>query len=464
MKKAILHIIKKNICLVLFPLLFLGCEDFLEVDEPFGQLNDTEVFEDQTTATAAVTTLYAKLRDEVLLTGRLEGMSVLLGIYTDEMDFYGFGGDPMASFYQHQIFPDDFVVESIWNAAYSLIYSSNAALEGIAGSTSLNEETKEQLRGEVLFIRSVTYFYLVNLFGDLPYATSTNYEENSRLSRLPTSAVYENIVNDLKEAKSLLGADYVQGERIRANKPVVSALLSRVYLYTEQWDLAESETREIINNVSMYSLELEVTNVFLKESTSAILQFKPKNEGENTQEAISYYFESGPPPLISLNSRLIENMEPNDLRREHWIGEVTNGNQTWYYPNKYKYRGNTGSSMEYSIVFRLAEQYLIRAEARARLGNLSGALEDLNSIRNRTGLMASEATTQSGILKAIFTERYHELFSEFGHRWFDMKRLGLANEILAPIKSGWKPTDVLLPIPENELLMNPNLNPQNPGY
>src|SRR5690606_17341969 len=158
-------------------------------------------------------------------------------------------------------------------------------------------------------------------------------------------------------------------------------------------------TREIINNVPMYTLELEVTNVFLKESTSAILQFKPKNEGENTQEAISYIFESGPPPLISLNSRLIENMEPDDLRREHWIGEVTDGNQTWYYPNKYKYRGNTGSSMEYSIVFRLAEQYLIRAEARARLGNLSGALEDLNSIRNRAGLMASEATTQSGILK-----------------------------------------------------------------
>src|SRR5690606_2955127 len=132
----------------------------------FGQLNDTEVFEDQTTATAAVTTLYAKLRDEVLLTGRLEGMSVLMGIYADEMDFYGFGGDPMSSFYQHQIFPDDFVVEeSIWNAVYSLIYSANAALEGIAGSTSLNEETKEQLRGEVLFIKSLAYFYLVNLFG-----------------------------------------------------------------------------------------------------------------------------------------------------------------------------------------------------------------------------------------------------------------------------------------------------------
>jgi hypothetical protein len=78
--------------------------------------------------------------------------------------------------------------------------------------------------------------------------------------------------------------------------------------------------------------------------------------------------------------------------------------------------------------------------------------------------MDSEATTESGILNAISTERYHELFSEFGHRWFDIKRLGLANEILAPIKPGWKPTDVLLPIPENELLMNPKLEPQNPGY
>lgn len=464
MKKAINFRIKKYFYLLFCPLLLLGCEDFLEVDEPFGQLDTPLVFEDETTATAAVTTLYGKLRDEVILTGKPEGLSALMGVYSDEMNYYGFGGEPMDSFYQHQVFSDDVLVENLWNQSYALIYMCNAVLEGLETSNTLSMESKTQLKGEALFIRALTYFYLVNLYGDIPYAIKTNYEENSILSRMPASQVYENIVIDLNESKALLGTNYISGERTRVNSMGVSALLARIYLYTEQWNAAEMEASAVINNTSLYNLEAEVSNEFLKESTSAILQFKPKTEGENTLEASTFIFISGPPPLVSLEPQLIEGMEADDQRREQWIGEVTDGSQTWYYPNKYQYNTNTGTSMEYSIVFRLSEQYLIRAEAQARLGNLSGALEDLNSIRNRAGLINAVATSQNEILKAIFQERYHELFSEFGHRWFDLKRLGLANEILVPIKPGWKPTDVLLPIPENELMMNPNLNPQNPGY
>lgn len=464
MKQAIYSSIKKYFHLILCPLLFMGCEDFLEVEEPFGQVNSAEVFEDETTATAAVTTLYGKMRDEVLLSGNIEGLSALMGVYSDEMEFYGVGGAPMDSFYHHQVFSDDFMVENLWNQSYALIYMANAALEGLKDSNTLNTEIKEQLRGEVLFIRALTYFYLVNLFGDIPFATSTNYEENRILSRMPVSEVYEHITMDLIEAKTLLGTNYISGERTRANSSAVSALLSRIYLYTEQWNAAEMEAGAVINNTSLYNLEAEVANEFLKESTSAILQFKPKTEGGNTEEAITFIFESGPPPLVSLNPQLIEGMEAGDKRQEQWIGEVTDGDATWYYPNKYQYNTNTGTSMEYSIVFRLSEQYLIRAEARSRLGNLLGALDDLNAIRNRAGLLDTTAIEQNEILEAILQERYHELFSEFGHRWFDLKRFGQANEILAPIKPGWKPTDVLLPIPENELLMNPYLTPQNPGY
>src|SRR5690554_6629151 len=205
MKKAIHFKMKKYMSLLLCPLLFLGCEDFLEVEEPFGQLDSHLVFEDETTATAAVTTLYGKLRDEVLLTGRPEGLGSLMGIYTDELDFYGFGGDPMDTFYQHHIFSDDLIVESLWNQSYSLIYMGNAILEGLQSSKTLSAENKAQLRGEVLFIRGLTYFYLVNLFGDIPYPTTTDYQKNRVLSRLPISEVYENLIVDLNEAKALLG-------------------------------------------------------------------------------------------------------------------------------------------------------------------------------------------------------------------------------------------------------------------
>lgn len=463
MKKSIYLSIKYKFHLFLCLLLLCGCEDYLEVEEPLGQINSKDVFENETTATAAVTTLYGKLRDEGFLTGKPEGLASLMGIYSDEMVYYGFGGEPMDNFYQHQVFSDDPIVDNLWKSSYSLIYMCNAALEGLVESNTLTDETKSQLRGETLVIRAFVYFYLVELFGDIPFPTSTDYLENSKLSKLSSSIIYNNIISDLVEAKSLLGTSYVSGERVRANRFVAAALLSRIYLYTEQWDLAVSESSILINNSSI-SLESDLAVEFLKESTSAILQFKPKYEGGNAEEASTYLFASGPPPLVSLSSHLIETFEDGDLRREQWIGEVTNDHEIWYFPNKYKLKTNTGTSREYSIVLRLSEQYLIRAEARANLGDLMKSLEDLNIIRNRAGLMSSGATTQNDVLDAIYMERYRELFSEYGFRWFDLKRLGLAHEILAPIKSGWKPTDIRLPIPENELLMNPNLNPQNPGY
>lgn len=455
--------IKNQFHFLLGLLLLGGCEDFLEVEEPLGQITSPEVYEDVTTATAAVTSLYGKLRDEVLLTGKPEGLGSVMGVYSDEMIYYGYGGEPMDNFYKHQVFPDDLLVENLWNGSYSLIYMCNAVLEGLAASNNLGDPAKSQLRGETLFVRTMVYFYLMELFGEIPYPTTTNYEENSNLPKIFTSNVFENIIADLKEAKTLLGISYISGEKVRANKMVVSALLARIYLYQGNWDGAVLESSILINNPTI-SLEENVETEFLKESTSAILQLKPKLDGGNTEEASTYLFVSGPPPFVSLDPHLIETMEVGDLRREHWIGKVTDGSEIWYYPYKYKFKTNTGTSMEYSIIFRLSEQYLIRAEARAKMGNLLGALEDLNTIRNRAGLTDSEAKTGNEVLGAIWTERYHELFSEQGHRWFDIKRLGLANEILAPIKPGWKPTDILLPIPENELLMNPNLKPQNPGY
>lgn len=463
MKNIIHHSLNYKLPLLICLLFLLGCEDYLEVEDPLGQVNSAEVFQDETTATAAVTTLYGKLRDEVLLTGKSEGLSALMGVYSDELIYYGLGGEPMDNFYQHQIFSDNALVENLWNGSYSLIYITNAILEGLGASNDLDPEIRKQLRGETLFVRSLVYFYLAELFGEIPYPTGTDYEVNRSLAKQPVSMIYGNIIADLNEAQGLLGSSYVSEERVRANKMVAAALLSRIYLYMEQWDLAVLQSTTLINDPN-FILEPIVEEEFLKESSSAIFQFMPKAAGDNAQEAQTFLFAFGPPPFVSLNPQWVENMEPNDLRREYWIGEITDGNETWYYPNKYKLKENTGTSMEYSVIFRLSEQYLIRAEALARLGNLTSAKEDLDVVRNRAGLLDSGATTQSEVLAAIQRERDHELFSELGHRWFDIKRTGLANEILAPIKAGWKPTDVILPLPENELLMNPNLKPQNPGY
>jgi len=132
--------------------------------------------------------------------------------------------------------------------------------------------------------------------------------------------------------------------------------------------------------------------------------------------------------------------------------------------NKYKERTSTGESVEYSIVLGLPEQYLIRAEARAMQGELVSAAEDLNAIRARAGLGETGASGQQQLLDAIAQERRVELFTEFGHRYFDLKRTGRLDAALGGLKPGWQATDRRLPIPEAQILLNPNLNPQNDGY
>src|SRR5690606_31622090 len=110
-----------------------------------------------------------------------------------------------------------------------------ATLEGVENSQGLPEPVKNQLKGEALFIRSLTHFYLANLFGDVPFVTTTDYSINSQVVRTPVAQVMESIVNDLTMAKNILSESYSTNERIRANKWVASALLARVYLYQEQW-------------------------------------------------------------------------------------------------------------------------------------------------------------------------------------------------------------------------------------
>jgi starch-binding outer membrane protein, SusD/RagB family len=445
-------------------LVFTSCEDYLEAEDPVGQLNTTSVFNDENTATAAVTSLYGLLRDQVLLTGNSNGLGFLMGLYADEMDYYGTPGESTEHFYTHQITPANLMVKELWDNSYHLIYMCNAAIEGLENSENLTEETKAQLGGEALVVRAMVHFYLLNLFGDIPYIQTTDYEINTKVKRMPETAVYDALVTDLRNAKNLLGPDYPSGERIRANKWVASALLARIYLYMGQWQMAEEESSLLVNQQSVFILEPNPENVFLKNSSGAILQLKPKNEGDNTLEGATYIFTSPPPPFAALNNSLVENMDPIDLRKQYWIGEVSDGSNTWYFPYKYKQNLNTGTSLEYSIVLRIAEQFLIRAEARLMQGDLSGANDDLNRIRSRAGLDSITFSTSEAIFEALIKERNFELFSEFGHRWFDLKRWGLANSILAPIKPGWKASNILLPLPESELLLNPNLKPQNPGY
>jgi hypothetical protein len=164
-------------------------------------------------------------------------------------------------------------------------------------------------------------------------------------------------------------------------------------------------------------------------------------------------------------------MEPADLRKS-WIRTVTVGGKQYNSP--YKYKLNTGTPREeYNMVLRLAEQYCIRAEARARLNQLTEAVSDLNTIRKRAGLPdLNTISTQAQVLAAVEQERRMELFAEWGHRWFDLKRWPARtldgkkriDEIMYALRPAtWKTTAALWPIPDDERIQNHALT-QNPGY
>lgn len=459
-----IHSVNRNLFAIAILLFTLqGCDDFVEVDRPISQMTTGVVFEDLTTASAALTDIYGQMREYGILTGYQDGCSVRLGLYTDEMTSYETGVNDATSFYNNTLLPSNNSVSSIWDVSYNQIYAANGVIEGVESSVSLSTDIKSQLRGEGLFIRAILHFYLLNLFGDIPYVDTTNFEENRSVSRENSDVVYGKIIQDLLSAESLLETDYVTNERIRPNKRAVQALLARVYLYQGDYPNAESMASEVINDTGNYVWEENLDEVFLRESGSTIWQLSPSVSGANTYEGISYIFPSVPPSNRALSESFVAEFEAGDQRREEWINGVSDGTYTWYHPYKYKQDNVTVTSMEYSIILRLAEQYLIRAEARVIQGNFNGANEDVNKIRHRAGLGEIDYSSESALLEAIQAERRSEFFTELGHRFFDLKRYGTIDQVLG-VKPGWDTTDELWPLPQSEMLANPNLKPQNPGY
>jgi hypothetical protein len=147
-----------------------------------------------------------------------------------------------------------------------------------------------------------------------------------------------------------------------------------------------------------------------------------------------------------------------------WTGNTDIGGEVYYYPYKYKISAGSPAS-EFHIVLRLAEQYLIRAEARIQQGKIAGAIADLNMIRIRAHLSPlTTPMTPALATAALLREKRIELFAEFGHRWLDLKRTNKVDQVIGTLKpSTWQPTAALWPVPQVQRSANPFLT-QNKGY
>jgi hypothetical protein len=437
-----------------------SCKKFVDIPAPQTQAESSSVFSSNATATSAVVGLYYQM-----IASNLTLMNGAITIYT------GLSGDEISNVNPNSDY-DAFRTNAIpsnnssinskfWTNAYKYIYQANAVLEGLNQSTAVTAAVKDQLRGEMLFSRALNYFYLVNLFGDIPLITTTDYLKNGSVPRTSVATVNQQIIADLTEAKQLLTGSYAGSTNVRPNKMAATALLARMYLYQKDWVNAEAQATELLNS-GAYSLETDPSKVFGSSSAETIFQLARPTA--NTAEGAAFIPASGSAkPTFIITNALLNSFENGDSRKTSWLKTNNIGGTSYNYPYKYKIRNSTTVS-EYNVVLRLAEIYLIRAEARAEQQKLSEALADLNVIRNRAGLPNATFSVQADVLNAIIHERQIELFAEWGHRWLDLKRTGLSNSVLSLVKgANWQPSDALYPIPLSQILLNPFLT-QNAGY
>lgn len=392
-----------------------------------------------------------------LESGSLYGLNhtVYPDLYADNLDFTGtFQTDREISL--RNISTGNGAVLGIWQAAYTGINRTNNLLDAIPRVGALTTAQRDVYRGEALFIRALHYSILARYFGDVPIVTepSRGVGEQSFVSRNPLADVYALIEADLEEAATLLPPGRVLG---RATQGAANALLARVYLDEGGKDTQarDKATLVITDAAAAYALAgVYRANWTTKNGPEAIFELQFSVNNSNAQ-AFWYFTQTlggrwGFAPSLNFYNVF----EAGDTRRDASIGIDPSARRYGY---KY-FRIALGD--DNVIVLRLAEMYLIRAEANARLGAAPATVRaDVDVVRNRAGLasLPTTVTAQTDLLNAILQERRVEYAFE-GHRFFDLRRMGVATTVLAIPASR-----LLWPIPQAERDVNPNLS-QNPGY
>ncbi|WP_442587247.1 RagB/SusD family nutrient uptake outer membrane protein [Pedobacter sp. AW31-3R] len=461
----------RSVCFIAAVFSLSGCKKLLDIDPPQNERPSVVVFGSPETAKAALSGAYSGLSGTQTYSVNLTLVNALAA---DEIRALASSARYNALVNNtYEPITSSFTSE-IWTDSYVSIYRFNSIIAGLTNNTAVEQHISRQIIAESKAMRAYCYLQLAGLFGDVPLVLSTNVQETSLQPRISVDAVYAQIIKDLTEAKTGLGEAYVSNGavagRMQVNRSAAAALLARAYLTTGNWQEAVNNASEVISNTSLYELlpKEQLDKIFLANSREAILQLGSAltestaytNEGA---EFVSNQFTSS--LQFTLTAGLLASFELRDLRRSAWVRDVTLNGVTAAEPYKYQnYDRESATSsgrVELPTVLRLAEMYLIRAEANAALGNTVQSIDDVNIIRKRAGL--ENLTAGANLQQAIEKERRVELFCERGDRWLTLKRTGRADAVLGALKPTWQSFAQLFPIPQTAIDSNPNLI-QNQGY
>jgi starch-binding outer membrane protein, SusD/RagB family len=463
-------------------------------EEPKSYLTTDQFYQNEEQATAAVNGIYRKLYES--------GQSLYNSLFQIgvEMASDDYIAGPRArnahvraiSGLTHDASNDR--MEQLWKQSYDAINAANIAIDRIdkIGEEKLKETARTRLINEAKFLRALNYFNLVRWFGDIPIVlreTTSLTPEALYVEKSPESKVYEQIIQDLKDAEALPN-NYGASDVGRATSGAAKSLLAKVYLTRKEWQKAADKSKEVIDSKTYVLFDdfADVFNVATKNGKEHI--FSAQFKGNFNYQGNSLASRSAANEVPGINgdysdalnkaSGLYESFSSNDKRKAvtfitQMVSPVDNKTYT-FEPHLYKYYdpsvvGNQSQSSKNLPIIRFAEVLLIYAEASNEVNGAPtiDAYRAIDQVRTRAGITKFQdiapALTADQFRDSVFQERRRELVYEY-QRWFDLVRRG-ADYYVKALKAAGKtlaaPKHLHFPIPQREINLNPKLT-QNPDW
>ena len=443
---------KKLLTILAFTFIGSACGDLLN-PLPVDRITDDLVLKDASSARVVLSSAYRDLAN-------LGAPRIIAGDLTSDNLIHNGTFIQYLEISNKDMSASNGSASALWGVIYSLTYVVNFLLEGMP-ALELSPSIEQEFSAVARFLRGYAYFVGAYTYGGMPIVTTTQIDVNRRVPRATLQETLDFIEEDLLYALDKVPAIVFNSGEV--SNGTVKAALARFYLYLGDYEKAGLYATDVIEGRGTASYRLaenyeDAISDFSQESILEIVYTANDNPGTSTNFSISNLFE-GRRELIPSNEA-VEALRNNGGQRQITI--------------RFNAENSRGADNGWTIVrygpfdniqlFRLAEMYLIRAEVRAQFDNLIGAAEDLNLIRQRAGVPLIAPVNKGQIIQAIEDERRVEFAFE-GHRWFDLKRTGRIQAVMESFSRNWSETDVLWPVPLQEILNNPSLrNAQNPGY
>lgn len=448
---------------------------------PKDQVDAAAVYTSVSNLNQAVLGVYADWREEPLVRiGSVLSDECRIGAKNSGIGLTGSG----QNLFRWAFTSNDQEVADPWTNGYLIINRVNlvlASIDKVPVSNAAEQTKKLNLKGELLAIRAFQHFDLYRVYGysgvydtaalAVPYVTGTNIYDLP--ARPKNAAFFKAMKADLAAADSLISTNNAVINRMGSN--ALYALEARVALYTNDWLTAIDRTSKVIGKVPLASVA-DFPAIWTDQSTAEVIFKLSRTNQSSIRPGDLWYNISYGTQLFAPSTALMNTYDTAEDVRYHsyFLTDTVPGSQGKLLDQISKYQGTTGAQNLNDLkVFRAAEMYLIRAEAYARTGDLTDATKDLNTLRAQriTGYQPIIYSSLPDLIAAILLERYKELPYE-GHRYFDLKRIGLnivrqaadlpagsTNNILTPSAMYYN-----IPIPQSEVLANPAIRPNNPGW